>query len=275
MKQALLLSLLLITACDDDEDDIDDDDDGTSPTDETDPTDSQPVDDGPFDLTFTGTIEPHIGQVFHVIVIDNDDDSEVVKDSIIVPNDGMFSFMWEDILEDGGDYRIDYFADHNDNGQCDPTPDDHAWRYEIGTVSGDVVYDYQHDTNFTEVCDSFDGYFNDPRYDLTFTGSIPPHAGQLFGVRVVLVSDGSFAAADAITVPEGGAFSFTWPNLLVPGEEYRLDYWADFNENGVCDAPPTDHAWQYALGEASEDVTFDFQHDTNFTDVCASFADVD
>ena len=143
MKQALLLSLLLITACDDD---ADDDDDGTTPTDPA---------DGPFDLTFTGTIEPHAGQVFQVIVIDNDDDSEVVKDSIIVPDDGNFSFMWDGILEDGGDYRIDYFADHNENGECDAPPDDHAWRYVIGEATEDVVFDFQHDTNFTDVCASF------------------------------------------------------------------------------------------------------------------------
>jgi hypothetical protein len=51
------------------------------------------------------------------------------------------------------------------------------------------------------------------------------------------------------------------------GNDYNLDFWADHNQNGMYDAPPTDHAWRIELSDLSGDTAIDFVHNTDFTDI--------
>ena len=48
-------------------------------------------------------------------------------------------------------YNIDFYADHNGNGFYDPPPTDHAWRLSFNSSTGDVVQDFTHNTNFTDI----------------------------------------------------------------------------------------------------------------------------
>jgi len=219
-------------------------------------------DPGPFDLTFTGTIAPHAGQMLRVLVIR--DSNGAIEDNRMttVAGDGTFSFTFADNLLGGESYTIDFYADHNGNGQCDSPPTDHSWRETIPAVSGDVTIDFQHNTDFTDVCDSF-------MFDLTFTATVAPHAGQMFHVAVV--GSGSTLQVDSATVAGDGTIAFTWPRILEDGEDYKLDFYADHNGNGSCDTPPADHAWRRSTSIIRGPTAVDFQHDTNFTDVCSSF----
>ena len=54
-------------------------------------------------------------------------------------------------LQIGEDYYIDFYADHNGNGQYDAPPVDHAWRLELSNVAGDSQLDFTHNTNFTDI----------------------------------------------------------------------------------------------------------------------------
>lgn len=125
----------------------------TGCSDDDNPTD--PGATGLYDLTFTGTIAPHAGQTLMVAVVDEAGDVVVQTDTDVVAPDGVYGFTWTDILAAGHSYRIDFYADHNGSGACDAPPTDHAWRRTTGVVQGDVVVDFQHDTNFTDVCGSF------------------------------------------------------------------------------------------------------------------------
>lgn len=247
----IFVLLAAFTACSDDDDDP-----------------SNPVAvNGPFDLTFTGTVAPHAGQKLHVIVLRTDDGSVAAHDEITVPGDGTFSFTWVDILAKGASYRIDFYADHNGDDSCNDPPNDHAWRISVGPVTADVTRDFQHDTNFTDICDSFE-------FDLNFTATLTPHAGQTLRVAVVKIGSNSdeVIATDESTIAANGAVAFSWSDILEFEHDYFLDFYADHNGNDSCDAPPTDHAWRLDLGTVVGDVTRDFQHNTNFTGVCDSFA---
>ncbi len=62
-------------------------------------------------------------------------------------------------------------------------------------------------------------------------------------------------------------FTATIPGIIENGRDYQVDFYADFNDNGTYDAPPTDHAWRIQGTGTSNGLTLHFDHNTNFTDV--------
>ena len=48
-------------------------------------------------------------------------------------------------------YYVDFYSDHNRNGQYDAPPADHAWRISLSDVAGDTVVNFAHNTNFTNI----------------------------------------------------------------------------------------------------------------------------
>ncbi len=94
---------------------------------------------------------PHLGQSFHVRVIDKQSGEEVGR--AYVPSIDSVDFEIDlYVLLKGHSYRIDYFADHNQNGSYDPPSVDHAWRSELNEVNeADTVIVFQHNTDFTDI----------------------------------------------------------------------------------------------------------------------------
>jgi len=108
-----------------------------------------------YDLTVNGTgFDPHNGQTLEIAVLASDD--TVIDTQSTTVADGAFSFSWTDALDEGATYTVHYYADLNESGGCDSPPDDHGWERTIDAVSADVVLDVTHDTNFTDVCASFE-----------------------------------------------------------------------------------------------------------------------
>jgi len=112
-------------------------------------------------------------------------------------------------------------------------------------------------------------------YCLTYVGSAyDVHVGQKFEIAVVS-ADGKNTVLASQTVPrlQGPAFSIAFPQIMQPGVPYYMDYYADYNHNGVCDAPPTDHVWRshsvqdfyhgtvISLTATDADVVLDTPHD--------------
>ena len=94
-----------------------------------------------------------------------------------------------------------------------------------------------------------------------------PHVGQSLSLRVVHVDtqvEVGYAKISPITTT---AFTVAIPDILVPGERYMVDFYADLNRNGRYDAPPADHAWRRFIGPIQGPVTIAFTHDVNWTDV--------
>lgn len=146
---------------------------------------------GPYCLTFTGSqySAVHLGQKFEVSIVDaatctsptapyNCLSSVIATQSTSVPANGFF-LNFPQTLVAGHQYYVDYYADENHSGLCDPPPHtnsdgtvsnpggDHVWRSHIyvdfflgtvtkvpsdtQTVSGDVLWATVHDDPFLDV----------------------------------------------------------------------------------------------------------------------------
>lgn len=200
-------------------------------------------------------MNPHVGQEIYFALIETatgrvvDRESETVSES--------FSVLLDE-LESGVGYHIDFFADHNGNGYYDAPADDHAWRLEIASANGDEVFDFSHNTNFTDIEWKH-------RLRLRFDG-MSPHIGQMMKLYVRDQSTGT--TLDSVTVAQIEDADFDIEShILEVGGSYHIDFYADLNGNGVYDAPPADHAWRLEVNNAMGDVDLDFTHNTTFTNI--------
>lgn len=212
----------------------------------------------PFTITvqFSG-MNPHVGQTLYLRVIDLYDQSEVGRQMVSPIPGPDFQVAVEGAMT-GHSYQVDFFADHNGNGIYDAPPQDHAWRLLAENVTGNTILSFTHNTDFTDI-----GW----EYNLTlnFTG-MNPHVGEPLSIRIW--NQKTFKEVNRLEITSIPApdFSVDIPGLVVD-ESYFVDFFADHNENGLYDAPPTDHAWRLELEKVEGDTALDFSHNTNFTDI--------
>jgi Secretion system C-terminal sorting domain len=93
---------------------------------------------------------PHLGELFELRVVWQDNQIEIGRVSIpvvLVPDFTVYIPQFE--LNQG--YNIDFYADHNGNGIYDAPPVDHAWRLSFNSSTGDIMQDFSHNTNFTDI----------------------------------------------------------------------------------------------------------------------------
>ncbi|MBI5507903.1 MAG: hypothetical protein HY903_04010 [Deltaproteobacteria bacterium] len=109
--------------------------------------------------------------------------------------------------------------------------------------------------------------------DLTVNGTgFGPHDGEVMSVAL-LDAAGEYIAAGA-TIINGGAFSVTFPGSIADGINYRLDYYADHDKNGLCSIPALsgDHGWRQTMTGTSSALNQPVTHNIAFeADVCTSF----
>jgi len=203
-------------------------------------------------VNFTG-MNPHVGQDLWLAVTDKSSGMEVDRVKATAEVDFMIQV---DGIENGMSYTIDFFADHNQNGMYDAPPTDHAWRLELDDVMGDTTLNFAHNTDFTDIM-----WQN--RLTLDFTG-MNPHVGQYFWVGLVDQESGSLT--DSIETTAEVDFMLHFYGIEI-GMSYTIDFYADHNQNGMYDAPPTDHAWRLELENVMGDTTLTFAHNTDFTDI--------
>ncbi len=209
-----------------------------------------------FTMNFTG-MTPHVGQMLELRVEDNLTNKEV--DRIRIPSISSADFTIQiPGLKLNTEYKVEFYADLNGNGLYDSPPTDHAWRVDFTDNSGDETLDFSHNTNFTDI---------NWKYLLTVNFlSMTPHLGQLFELRVVRQDNQE--EIGRVSLPAILVQDFT---VYIPGIEiehgYNIDFYADFNGNGIYDAPPTDHAWRLTFSSSNGDFVQDFTHNTNFTDI--------
>jgi hypothetical protein len=108
-----------------------------------------------FNLAFTGQALQHAGQSMSVRVIKDSDGTVVAEGSEVIAPTGAFSFSFSGIFEANQAYHLDFYADQNSSGSCDPPPEDHTWRESLGVVTGHVMYHWEHNGSFVNVCASF------------------------------------------------------------------------------------------------------------------------
>ena len=101
------------------------------------------------EVEFSG-MTPHLGQMLTLYVRDltsGDYLDTVVVDEIEFAEFEVHSYA----IENSGTYQIDFYADLNGDGVYDPPPTDHAWRLETGEAAGDVILEFMHNTDFTNI----------------------------------------------------------------------------------------------------------------------------
>lgn len=205
---------------------------------------------------FTG-MSPHLNQTLQLRVEDTSTGNEIGRIKIDTISSADFDVNVPGIKLNG-EYKVQFFADHNGNGLYDSAPTDHTWEIDFTNDSGDVSLDFAHNTNFTEI---------NWKYLLTVNFlSMSPHLGEFFELRVVDVSDQTEVgrvSIDSIFVQD---FTINIPGIEL-NKDYNIDFYADHNLNGKYDPPPADHTWRITFNSANGDFTEDFMHNTNFTDI--------
>lgn len=206
-------------------------------------------------INFSG-MTPHVGQKLYLRVVDKLNMSESGR--TIVPSITESFTLSLDWILPGHSYNIDFFADANGNGLYDTPPVDHAWRMELNNAAGNEEINFAHNTNFMDI--------NWPYlFTIKFSG-MTPHIGQLLELRISDDITGQEIGRDRIEMISADAFNISIPGIEL-GKKYSVDFYADFNKNGVYDAPPADHAWNMKFENTTGDFDLEFSHNTDFTDI--------
>ena len=92
-------------------------------------------------------MNPHIGQTLWLAVEDRSESEDIFRTTRVAEES--FTIEVPGIIA-GNDYRIEFFADHNENGSYDAPSTDHAWRIDLDEVSATPNIDFVHNTNFDE-----------------------------------------------------------------------------------------------------------------------------
>lgn len=205
-------------------------------------------------VNFSG-MTPHNGQTLWLRLFDKINQKEVSRTSISISES--FSITIDGVVI-GGNYNIDFFADHNGNGEYDAPPMDHAWRMELDKAIGSDVVEFSHNTNFTDIEWPFILGIN--FFDMT------PHVGQLLEVRVEDEISNAEVGRRRIEFISDAQFSLSIPGIQI-NREYKVEMYADLNNNGIYDEPPSDHAWEIKFENNTGDYSIDFTHNTDFKDI--------
>jgi len=106
------------------------------------------------------------------------------------------------------------------------------------------------------------------KFSLLMTiGGMAPHSGQLFMLQIIDIATSTLVVSEELASIVSSDFDYMFMHVLEAGASYNIDMWADHNGNGSYDAPPTDHAWRVELNNVTDNISQDFQHSTNFTDI--------
>jgi hypothetical protein len=108
--------------------------------------------------------------------------------------------------------------------------------------------------------------------DITFIGmGFSQHDGQTLHAGVVPQGSSGFDWEDSQTVM-GGAFSMQGTAVLTKGQAYFLNYYADVNQNGICEPNQGDHIWRLQISQVQDNVIVTVPHDVNFSNLgCGGF----
>ncbi|MDA0745973.1 MAG: T9SS type A sorting domain-containing protein [bacterium] len=206
-------------------------------------------------LQFVG-MNPHVGQMLEVRVVNRSTGAEIRRVRLAAVPGPDFSVILPGI-QVGGNYDVDFYADHNRNGSYNRAPQDHTWRLSVNNALETQTLTFTHNTNFTDI--------NWPHQFTLELLAMNPHVGQTFQARVVELGTGAeVGRARVESVPQAN-FSVIIPGIR-PSRAYRVDYYADHNRNGQYNAPPTDHAWSDIISSAGDEV-LRITHNTQFSDI--------
>jgi hypothetical protein len=155
-------------------------------------------------------------------------------------------------LEIWGDKTGDREYTPNENGETR----DHDWIVDL-PENGNVVF--EHNTVFRDLLprpSSIGGDFNMRLRDFGL------HDGQMLEVMVIEDNtDRTVGLYRLQEVPDDGEVEIEIPGIIDPdGIVYRVEFYADFNDNRTYDDPPDDHTWISFVESNDDGIDFTFRH---------------
>jgi hypothetical protein len=206
---------------------------------------------------------PHVNSLMEFRIVSND--NTLVALGVLDPlPSATATFAFPESTPDGSDFRLDFWADANDNRMYDsPPPDDHQWRETI-PASDPAVISFTHNTDFTDISMPAvqDGL------DFTFNASgMTPELNNPLELRVIDADSKQLVGRYVLGSISGATFSLELAGIIQSGHSYQVDFFTDENGNGDYDAPPTDHAWRVMQDATAGGLTVAFAYSTSYTDV--------
>lgn len=209
------------------------------------------------------SMTPHLDQLMEFRLIDQMDTLLFRGRLSSLPSASYTYEMPNSVPEEAGQ-RLDFFADLNQNGAYDAPPDDHAWTLDL-PATGTATLAFDHNTNFDDIDDPA---VTEPGGDFTLSFSgMDPHLGQMVEIRVIMAESGRVVGRWVNPSIDETGFAADLPGIIQEGVAYQVDFFADLNEDGSYDAPPTDHAWRLTGAGNASGLDLTFTHNTDFTDV--------
>ena len=83
---------------------------------------------------------------------------------------------------------------------------------------------------------------------------------------------GKFFDFQSSAVVANGTFTIMGPQWLTKGLAYNMNYYADTNNNGLCDQTPTDEVWRRSYPPVMENLVITIVRDMNYSNIgCGGF----
>jgi hypothetical protein len=170
-----------------------------------------------------------------------------------------------EVPEPGEDHPLHFeiWADASDDGEY--TPDtDHDWERDV-PESGNFVF--VHDPLFNDLLPRPREFGAD--FVMRFR-DMQVHAGLMLEVMVIEEATGRTVGLERLdAIPNSSDFEIAIPGIIDPGGVvYRVEFYADANDNHRYDGLPTDHAWVKEFVESGDKgIETDFTHGLDFTEL--------
>jgi hypothetical protein len=154
------------------------------------------------------------------------------------------------------DYRLDFWVDTDQSGGYNRPPTDHAWSLPLSAGTADIVIDFPHNTNFTDI------ERMPPIHDSSLLLSATHmfmYAPRLIDVRAIERGTGRLSGRQLREIP-GDEFVVTVGSVIHGGLEYDVVVTIDENNDGktVLESDPT---WHIAATANDEGLRVPFSPD--------------
>jgi hypothetical protein len=119
-------------------------------------------------------------------------------------------------------------------------------------------------------CSSSDSTPAKGTYELDLTG-FDPHSGTNVILKVKDTAGTTVYGTVTVAIPASGKAQIVVPGILEDGKQYRVDFFADTDGDGLYKkpSPPNfpEHSWRRVVTGKTSGVTETFAHDSNWTDI--------
>jgi hypothetical protein len=155
--------------------------------------------------------------------------------------------------------HLEIFGDKTGDRMYNPEGGDHDWKVPLPP---DAHLTFEHNSNFVRLTPRPQTIGGDFR--MSFAG-MKVHIGKMLEVMVIESETGRTVGLYRLQSIPGDAFEIAIPDIIdVGGVVYRIEFYADANDNHEYDALPTDHTW-VLFGESDDkELHISFTHGTDF-----------